>query len=120
MVLNGKELTALIDKYNEEAEKNYRNYQETGMSRYERAQHKAEDLADTLRVAAKAMDDHQKRLHYQTSIHNWAALALKIKEELSMQELSDQKLVTMLLNEIIAVARMDGLCPKEETYHGTE
>lgn len=120
MIPSKKELDKLIAKYQEEADKNYRNYQETGMSRYERAQHKAEDLADTLRMAAHAADDHQKRLYYQTEIHNWAALARKIKEDYSKPEPSNQRLVTMLINEILAVARLDGLIPKEETFHGTE
>lgn len=36
------------------------NYQETGAQRYAREQEKAEDLADALRMALSAYDDHTK------------------------------------------------------------
>lgn len=106
MVLNGKELSALIEKYEDEAQKNYRNYQETGMSRYERAQHKAEDLADTLKVALGAVAEHQKLCYYRGQLHHIASAARRVKDPGEAQH---------ILTSIIAIAEMDGLIGKENT-----
>lgn len=80
MVLKGKKLEKVIAKYDDEAARNYRNYQESGISRYERQQHKAEDLADTLRVALNAVDEHTKLGFYRGQLHHFASQARAIKD----------------------------------------
>lgn len=102
MVLKGKQLDDLIAKYEVEADKNWRNYQDTGLSRYERAQHKAEDLADTLKVARDASEDHNKMLQYRWIITKWAAM---LKE--------DHEKAQTVRKEIIAYARLEGLIGQE-------
>lgn len=106
MVLKGAALQSLIDKYDAEAEKNYNNYQATGCSRYERAQHKAEDLADTLRVAMNHVDEHAKLGFYQAQLHNFAVQARNIKEPGEARP---------LVQAILAVAQMENLIRREET-----
>lgn len=51
-----KELIALADKHQEKADKAYKNYQETGITRYSRDYRNSEDLAAALRMAAKAAE----------------------------------------------------------------
>lgn len=99
MVLKEKELAALIEKYEAEARKNDRNYQETGITRYERQKHKAEDLADTLRVALNALEDHQKMLHYRWTVLRFAMEARE----------TDPGNAGQLIKNILAQARLDDL-----------
>lgn len=105
MVLKGKELDKLIDKYQAEADKNFRNYQETGITRYDTASRKAEDLADTLRVVKSAADDHNKVLHYRSQLSLLASQA---------QRIQDAGEAGQLLKSLIALAVADGLIRKEE------
>lgn len=49
-----KEIEALAEK----EDKNFRNYQETGIQRYQREYRKAQDLGDALRMALNAADEH--------------------------------------------------------------
>lgn len=104
MVLNSKELDKLIDKYQFEADRNFRNYQETGMTRYDTASRKAEDLADTLRVVKTAADDHNKVLHYRSQLSLLASQA---------QRISDPGEAGHILKSLIALAEMDGLIRRE-------
>lgn len=48
------ELEALAEKYAAKAEKAYQNYQETGISRYSREYHNAEELFYAFQAAANA------------------------------------------------------------------
>lgn len=57
--MNKKELLAMAEKHQKKANQEYRNYQETGITRYLTSCRKNEDLADALRMAACAEDDHQ-------------------------------------------------------------
>jgi hypothetical protein len=60
MIVPKETIEKMIDQADDRAEKAYRNYQETGTQRYKREQEKAEDLADALRMALSAYDDHAK------------------------------------------------------------
>lgn len=105
MVLTGKQLQDLIDKYDADARKNERNYMETGMSRYQTAWHKAEDLVDTLRAAQNAVEEHNKLLHYRSQISMLAAQARRC---------DDPGAAGPLLDWIISLAVSDGLIQKED------
>lgn len=54
-----EELIALADKHQEKADKAYKNYQETGITRYSRDYRNSEDLAAALRMAANAEENHR-------------------------------------------------------------
>ena len=56
-MLSKAELEVLTEKYEAKAERAYQNYQETGISRYDRERRNAEELADAMRMAAQASDD---------------------------------------------------------------
>lgn len=60
MLVPKETIEKMIDQADDRAERAYRNYQETGTQRYKREQEKAEDLADALRMALSAYDDHVK------------------------------------------------------------
>lgn len=105
MVLKGAALQAAIDKYDAEAQKNYYNYQATGCGRYERAQHKAEDLADTLRVALNHVDEHAKLGYLQGQLHYFAIQARKVQGQEEAQK---------LLESIVSLAQMENLIRRED------
>lgn len=58
MQLSKDELEKLAAKYQDKADRAYRNYQETGVSRYDRERRNAEDMAEALRAAANAAEEH--------------------------------------------------------------
>ena len=67
--------TELMDKaahYTDLAEKAYKNYQMTGLSRYSRDQRNYEDLADVYRTAAASSDDHNAMLSLRSEVLRFA------------------------------------------------
>ena len=67
--------TELMNKaahYTELAEKAYKNYQMTGLSRYSRDQRNYEDMADVHRTAANASDDHNAMLSLRSEVLRFA------------------------------------------------
>lgn len=52
-----EEIESLAAKYQQKADRAFQNYQETGMTRFDREQRNNEDLAEALRMAARAADD---------------------------------------------------------------
>lgn len=58
MLQSKDELGKLAAKYQEKADRAYDNYQATGMPRYDRERRNAEDMAEALRAAANAADEH--------------------------------------------------------------
>ena len=59
MLLSKERLGTLADRYQGKADRAYQNYQETGISRYDWERRNAEDLADALRAAANASEEHE-------------------------------------------------------------
>lgn len=105
MIMNKNTLDALIEKYEKKAEQNFRNYQETGLRRYEKAYEDAQDLADTLRMARSAHDDHTELVHWRGQISVLASKAKRAKEPEQMEK---------VLKELISTARMHGLTTGED------
>lgn len=109
MIINAEKLDLMIQKYEKTAEKQFQNYQETGLRRYEREYENAQDLADTLRMARDATDDHTKMLNYQSTIAIWGSRAQSIKDPAEAEQ---------LIKDIASAARIYGLIRKEEIDHG--
>ena len=59
MQISKEDLAKLAAKYQAKADRAYQNYQETGISRYDRERRNAEDLAEALRAAMNAVEEHQ-------------------------------------------------------------
>ena len=72
-MLSKAELEVLTEKYEAKAERAYQNYQETGISRYDRERRNAEELADAMRMAAQASDDYSQLLTLEVQSPYWQA-----------------------------------------------
>ena len=99
------ELEALAAKYAAKAEKAFQNYQETGISRYSREYHNAEELFYAFQAAANAAEEHAALLGMQTVMHNLAGRAQKADTE---------EKARAVLKELVSYARMMGLVREEE------
>lgn len=67
-MLSKEELLKMAEKQNAKATHAYFMYQETGTSRYDRERRNAEDLADALRAAANAAEDHAMMVTYKCEL----------------------------------------------------
>lgn len=103
-----KELLALAEKYQAKADRNYRNYQGTGISRYDRERRNAEELAEALRMAANAATDHLTLVNFRSYIYGWGRKARALIADPCFEKES------LLLNEIVTVAVAQGLLGKED------
>ena len=102
--MNRVELEALAAKYQEKAEKAYRNYQETGITRYSREMRNNEDLADAIRMAARAADDAHKLVDLRVTLSTLGSEAARIRRSAwSADE------VNAFLNKVISAARIRDL-----------
>lgn len=99
-----KDIEDFIDRQEKIYERNYRNYQETGITRYERTYHKAEDLIDLARQALNAADDHDKMLHYDFLISKWGSRAISL-----VNTAYDQEKILQLIKEIAKAAEAEGV-----------
>lgn len=104
--MNHNELTALADKYQHKAEKAYQNYQETGITRYDRERRQNEDLAESLRMAANAADEHSALIHLRAAV---ASLAYEAKRVEFMPEEQRDKARETLRKNLIASANLAGI-----------
>lgn len=75
MMIDKKELTKLITKYELKAGKSLMLYQETGSARYDRSAYEAETIADALRVVLDSADSDAERLAMRAEISGWAERA---------------------------------------------
>ena len=96
--MDTKELKKLIDRYQQKADVAYRNYQDSGVSRYDRERRNNEDLADALRIALNAKDEHTMLISIRADL---ADLASRAEMAVHGHDASDAMSV---LNSLIAVA----------------
>lgn len=101
-----KELTTLADKYQQKADRALQNYQETGITRYDRERRNNEDLADAMRMAADAAEDHGKMLSLRYALSRLATQAKDI-EFLDGDRRTDA--LEKLRRELLASGRMEGV-----------
>ena len=99
-MIDRKRLEQLIDNYDAKAERNFRNYQETGVTRYEREQHNAEDIAEALRAALNAAEEHETLQALKVQVLDWASTAE------NRLETPQDKAVESLLRDIVSFAAM--------------
>lgn len=102
-----KELLKLADKYQAKADAASQNYQETGMGRYGSAYRRNEELADALRMAAGAADEHHAYVSMKAQMSNFAwraKMASTAKNEANRSEL-----VAALVRDIVSYGHLMGL-----------
>lgn len=97
------DIEKLVDRYQAKADKAFNNYQETGVQRYQNDWHNNEDLADALRIAAGAADEHNSLISLRSDMAN---IATKARDLGTFHEYPE---VDALLKEIRAVARIHGM-----------
>lgn len=103
-MMSKAELEVLVQKYEDKADRAFRNFQETGISRYDRERRNAEELADAIRMAAGASDDYAALVHLRADLVEAAHLAraAKTKSEEKRQEAMEKALEAV---ETMAVRR---------------
>lgn len=74
-MIDKKDLEKLIERYDKKAETAFRNYQETGMGRYDTECRNAEDMAEALRAAYNAAAEHETLISLRAQIILWASQA---------------------------------------------
>ena len=100
MSIAKEKLVTLIDKFEAKAAKDFDNYQQTGITRYSSAYHNAQDMADALRMALDAADDHHALIHMRTNISMLAGEAARAKTAAEKDH---------VLKQLVSLARMNGL-----------
>lgn len=97
--MDKKTLEALAERYQKRADRAFENYQETGIKRYDTERNNMEDLADALRMAANAADEHNAYVGMRGAFVGLVTIAQDIEfaaDKESREELED-KLVESLL-----------------------
>lgn len=112
MVLPKKELEKLAAKYQAKADEAEATYQETGMSRYYTIKTRNEDLADSLRMAAAASDEHQELVSLRMMMANYASRAASATWTFKSED-EKAELAMKLTEELAAYGRLNGYIGKE-------
>lgn len=102
--MNKSELMDMADAYQTKADKQFRNYQETGITRYEREYRKNDDLATALRMAANAADEHNELLHLRSTLSMIAAEAQRAEHAENRE-----KAMESVCKSLVSTARLKGL-----------
>ena len=66
--MDRSELEKLAERYQQKADRAFENYQDTGLRRYDTERNNMEDLADALRMAANAADEHAEHTNMRGSL----------------------------------------------------
>ena len=82
------------------------NYQETGISRYDRERRNAEDLASAMRMAASASDDYSRLVSLRGDV---SMLASKAKYAMAQQDDKRVEAMEKVLKNLVAVAVLGGM-----------
>ncbi len=99
MQLSKNQLDALAAKYQLKADNAYDNYQATGISRYDRERRNAEDIAEALRAAANAVDEHTMLGHLRAEFVWYAGQA-----DTALAENAPREKLAEILEQIITAA----------------
>ena len=79
--MDQKRIEKLCDQHRKKAERNFRNYQETGEPRYERESRTAEEIADALSVALDHAEEHDKYICLKIAVADLARKAEDLLHE---------------------------------------
>lgn len=106
-----EELLALAEKYQAKAYRAYAAYQETGLARYDRERCNNEDVAEAIRMAASAADDHAALVSMRGTVCDWAVRVQELKYK--PDDLQEQA-TKALLSDIAAMGRIWGMIREEK------
>lgn len=104
------EITALAEHWQAKADRAMARYQESGLPRYNREREQAEDLAEALRIATNAADDHSELISLRGAVCCLAVKAHAAVDALDAPDrAADRDILTDLARNIISTARLYGL-----------
>lgn len=104
------EITALAEHWQAKAGRAMARYQESGLPRYNREREQAEDLAEALRIAANAADDHSELISLRGAVCCLAVKAHAAVDALDAPDrAADRDILTDLARNIISTARLYGV-----------
>lgn len=95
---------------NEDGDAHGSKYQETGITRYDTARRNNEDMAEALRMAASAKEDHDRMIHLRGVL---SQLAWRAAEANCASEEERPRKMQSVLGELLSAARMQGLIRDE-------
>lgn len=98
-VFTEEKINKLIREHEEKSEKAYLEYQNSGMSRYDRLYREHEDWCDTLRVVINAKSHADRDRKMTTEIKSWAAEISRLD---SMSDELRNSTINQILSEIKA------------------
>ncbi len=110
-MMSKAELEVLAERYEAKAQRNYQNYQETGITRYDRERRNAEELASAMRMAASASDDYTQLVNLRGTI---SMLASKAKDAMRQPEERKMEAMREVLRDLVSMARLSGLTSDDE------
>lgn len=102
--MDKKTLETLVERYQKRADRAFENYQETGIKRYDTERNNMEDLADALRMAANAADEHNAYVGMRGAFVGLVTIAQEI--ELAADEESREELTDKLVKDLLSYGRM--------------
>ena len=104
------ELIALAERWQTKADRAMERYQEDGLARHNREREQAQDLADALRVAANAADDHSELISLRGAVYCLAVKAHAAVDALDAPDRRrDRDILTDLARNVISTARLYGV-----------
>lgn len=102
--MDRSELEKLAERYQQKADRAFENYQDTGLRRYDTERNNMEDLADALRMAANAADEHNAYVGMRGAFVGLVTIAQEI--ELAADEESREELADKLVKDLLSYGRM--------------
>ena len=104
------ELIALAERWQAKADRAMERYQEDGLARHNREREQAQDLADALRGAANAADDHSELISLRGAVYCLAVKAHAAVDALDAPDrASDRDILTDLARNVISTALLYGV-----------
>lgn len=110
-MMSKAELEVLAEKYEAKAARSFQNYQETGISRYDREYRNADSLASAMRMAANAEGTYTKLVNIRGSV---SMIASKAQSDLKEAEDKREAAMEKVLKDLVALAVMEGLVTDDE------
>lgn len=105
--MSKEELMKLAEKYQAKADADFQNYQESGMSRYGSSYRRNEDMAEALRMAAGAADEHRAHISMKVEMANFASRAQMLAIADTEEKRAD--LTQALIRDLADYGRLMGL-----------
>lgn len=105
-----EELVLLAQKHQIKADREFQNYQETGITRFYTAHKKHEDMADAFRMAANASEEHHAYIAMRAQLSDFAHKAKVLKYTAADQR---ETRTDALLREIVSYGVLHGFIKQD-------